>query len=136
MQGEDRRIVNDLLGQFVTRLRERDLAGALQLFSDDPVLFGSEAEETAHGVPELEAFFRRLFERPQTYGWTWEEPTVRKAGSVIWFVAPATVVVHSDDGSEQSAPYRLSGVLERVADGRWLFSLFNGAEPVLPDQPG
>ena len=82
MQGADRSIVNDLLRQFVTRLRERDLAGALQLFSDDPVLFGSEAEETAHGVPELVAFFGRLFERPQTYGWTWEEPTVRKAGSV------------------------------------------------------
>ena len=81
MEGEARRIVNDLLGRFVTRLRERDLDGALQLFSDDPVLFGSEAGETAHGVPELEAFFGRLFERPQTYGWTWEQPTARKAGS-------------------------------------------------------
>ena len=50
MEGEGRRIVNDLLGQLVMRLRERDLDGVLQLFSDDPVLFGSEAEETAHGV--------------------------------------------------------------------------------------
>lgn len=136
MEGEARRIANDLLGRFVTRLRERDLDGALQLFSDDPVLFGSEAGETAHGVPELEAFFGRLFERPQTYGWTWEQPTARKAGTVVWFVAPATVVVYGDDGSEQSTPYRLSGVLERGADGRWLFSLFNGAEPVSPDQLG
>lgn len=136
MESENRRIVDDLLGRFVTRLRERDLDGALQLFSDDPVLFGSEAGETAHGVPELEAFFGRLFQRSQTYGWTWEEPTARKAGSFLWFVASATVVVRGDDGSEQSAPYRLSGVLERAADGRWLFSLFNGAEPVSPDQLG
>lgn len=136
MEGEDLRIVNDLLGRFITCLRERDLDGALQLFSDDPVLFGSEAGETAHGIAQLEAFFARLFERPQTYGWTLEEPTARKAGSVVWFVAPATVVLRGDDGSEKSAPYRLSGVLERVADGRWLFSLFNGAEPVSPDQPG
>lgn len=136
MEGEGRRIVNDLLGQLVMRLRERDLDGVLQLFSDDPVLFGSEAAETAHGVSELEAFLGRLFERPQTYGWTWDEPTARQAGGVVWFVAPATVVLHGTDGSERSAPYRLSGVIERVVDGRWLFSLFNGAEPVSPDQLG
>jgi ketosteroid isomerase-like protein len=135
VEDEDRRIVNDLLGQFVTRLRQRDVDGALRLFSDDPVLFGSEAEETVHGVAELEAFFRRLFERSQTYGWTWEQPTARKAGGVVWFVARATVVVHGDDGSEQSAPYRLSGVLEPAANGRWRFSFFNGAEPV-PHQLG
>lgn len=81
LEGEDRRIVNDLLGQFVTRLREHDLDGALQLFSDDPVLFGSEAGETAHGVPGAGGLLPTSVARPQTYGWTWEQPTARKAGS-------------------------------------------------------
>jgi len=48
----------------------------------------------------------------------------------MWFVAPATVVVRDDAGGEETAPYRLSGVLERGSDGRWLFRVFNGAEPV------
>jgi len=40
------------------------------------------------------------------------------------------VVVRNEDGNEQHAPYRLSGVLELASDGRWLFRLFNGSEPV------
>jgi ketosteroid isomerase-like protein len=128
------RIVTDLMHEFVTCLRDRNRDGALRLFHSDAVLFGSEAGESAHGAHELSDFFDQLFERPQTYGWMWEPPIARRAGDVIWFVAPATVLVRGDDGSEHAAPYRLSGVLEQATPGRWMFRLFNGAEPA-PDQP-
>lgn len=126
----EQKIVNEVMAEFVRYLRDRDLEGALGLFHDDAILFGSEAGESALGIPELRAFFGRLFERPQTYGWTWEATTARRRDRVVWFVAPATVVIRGGDGSERFAPYRLSGVLEQEATGRWLFSLFNGAEPV------
>jgi len=123
-------IVDDLLGALIVRLRERDVHGAVSLFDRDGVLFGSEADESAAGHTELELFFRRLFERPHTYGWQWDSLRVSATTDVAWFVGPATVVARADDGMESSAPYRLSGVLKRQWDGRWLFVQFNGAEPV------
>jgi hypothetical protein len=48
---------------------------------------------------------------------------------LVWFVAPATVVIRDDDGNEGQAPYRVSGMLERARNGRRLFRLFNGSEP-------
>ena len=102
----------------------------MSLFDHEAVLFGSEAEESATGHAELELFFGRIFERPQTYGWQWDSLRVSATKDVVWFVGPATVVVRGDDGTEHSAPYRLSGVLKRQSDGRWLFVLFNGAEPI------
>jgi ketosteroid isomerase-like protein len=123
-------IVDDLLGALIVRLRERDVQGAISLFDHEAVLFGSEAEESATGHAELELFFRRIFERPQTYSWQWDSLRVSATEDVVWFVGPATVVARGGDGTERSAPYRLSGVLKRQSDGRWLFALFNGAEPV------
>jgi ketosteroid isomerase-like protein len=123
-------VVADLLYAFVDRLRARDIQGVISLFDHEAVLFGSEAAENATGQAELQLFFRRIFERPQTYGWQWDSLRVSGTNDVVWFVGPATVVVRGDDGTERSAPYRLSGVLKRQSDGGWLFVLFNGAEPV------
>lgn len=123
-------VVDDLLSVLNVRLRDRDVQGAIALFEKDAVLFGSEAEESAAGHAELKLFFSRLFERPHTYGWRWDSLLVSTANDIAWFVGPATVVARRNDGTEQGAPYRLSGVLKRQADARWLFVLFNGAEPV------
>lgn len=128
-------VVDDLLSALTVRLRERDIQGAISLFDHDAVLFGSEAEESATGHAELELFFRRLFQRPHTYGWRWDSLRVSATNDVAWFVGPATVVARGDDGREKGAPYRLSGVLKRQSDGRWLFVLFNGAEPVEGSSP-
>ena len=125
-----RRIVEQVMHDFVERLLARDVEGTLGFFHDDAVLFGSELGEDAQGIDELRAFFERLFGRPRTYGWTWEAPRTGSSGNVIWFAAPATVEIHGDDGTERSSPYRISGVLVRDDGGRWRFRLFNGAEPV------
>jgi len=80
---------------------------------------------------ELREFLKRIFGRPGTYGWSgWDPVLTGGTQDLMWFVAPATVVVRDDAGDEETAPYRLSGVLERGSDGRWFFRVFNGAEPV------
>ncbi len=127
---DDAATVDRLLRTLMDSLRERDVTGVVSLFDSEAVLFGSESGETATGHQELQIFFRRLFARPQTYAWEWEELSVRGAGGVVWFVGPATVVIRGDDGTERKVPYRLCGVLQRQSKGRWLFVLFNGAEPV------
>ena len=124
--------ISAALSAFVKQLRARDVEGASALFEEHAVLFGSEEGESAHGRDGLREFFERIYRRPHTYGWTWDDMTVDGDDGLLWFVAPATVVIRQDDGSETVAPYRLSGVLRRGRDDDWRFALFNGSEPTVP----
>jgi ketosteroid isomerase-like protein len=130
-------IVDSALRSLTAALRRRDADGVLALFHDDAVLFGSEDGELAVGALELREFLASIFDRPGTYGWSgWDPVLTGGTEDLVWFVAPAIVVVRDDAGGEEAAPYRLSGVLERTSDGRWLFRVFNGAEPVsTADEP-
>jgi ketosteroid isomerase-like protein len=124
--------ISAALTAFVTQLRARDVEGASDLFEEHAVLFGSEEGESAHGRDGLREFFERIYRRPHTYGWIWDDMTVDGDDGLLWFVAPATVVIRQDDGSETVAPYRLSGVLRRLHNDEWRFVLFNGSEPTVP----
>jgi ketosteroid isomerase-like protein len=123
--------ISAALSAFVKQLRARDVEGANALFEEHAVLFGSEGE-SAHGREALREFFERIYRRPHTYGWTWDDMIVGGDDGLLWFVAPATVVIRQDDSSETVAPYRLSGVLRRGRDDDWRFALFNGSEPTVP----
>jgi ketosteroid isomerase-like protein len=124
-------IIDNALRSLTAALRRRDADGVVALFHDDAVLFGSEDGELAVGALEIREFLARIFDRPGTYGWSgWDPVLTGGTQDLAWFVAPATVIVRDDAGGEESAPYRLSGVLEPGSDGRWLFRVFNGAEPV------
>lgn len=123
-------MVGGALRSLTAALRRRDADGVLALFHDDAILFGSEEGEMAVGALELREFLARIFGRPGTYGWSgWDPVLTGGTQDLTWFVAPATVVVRDDAGGEETAPYRLSGILERGSNGRWLFRVFNGAEP-------
>ena len=121
--------VNGVLERLVSLLRSRDLAGILQLFAEDAILFGSEAQEIACGTSQLEMFFESILSQPMTILWTWELLFARKSGNTIWFVGPATLRVLGDARGEQTYPYRLSGVLTRQPHEEWVFAMFNGSEP-------
>ncbi len=123
--------VYGILEQLVSLLRARDLGQIMNLFSEDAILFGSEAREIACGTAELRAFFESILIQPMTILWTWESLFVRQSGDTIWFVGPAALRVLGDAGDEQVYSYRLSGVLTRQADHGWLFSMFNGSEPAV-----
>jgi ketosteroid isomerase-like protein len=133
MADPDRRAAVDrTIEQLTECLRRRDVEGALDLFHPDGVLFGSEEGEWAAGRDDVATLLAGLYRRTETYGWEGGTALTGSRDPVLWFVKPTTLVVQGDDGSTERAPYRVSGVLEPDADGRWRFRLFNGSEPVPP----
>lgn len=113
--------LNDLLAR-------RDMAVADEFVkSPDTLLVGSHVAEEARGPAEIEAHFRRHFDRPETISFAWREVDVSVRGAVAWLHAEGEVVLRGDEG-ERREPYRLSGVLEQHA-GKWLWRLFHGSQP-------
>lgn len=60
--------VNGVLERLVSGLQARDLVRIMSFFSEDAVLFGSEAREIAHGASELRAFFESIVTQPVRMG--------------------------------------------------------------------
>ena len=121
--------VNGVLERLVSLLRSRDVGQIMSVFTEDAILFGSDAQEVASGASELQAFFESILAQPMTILWTWDALFVRQLSDTIWFVGPAALHVLSDAGSEQVYPYRLSGVLTRQPRDKWALAMFNGSEP-------
>lgn len=94
--------------------------------TDATLLVGSDAGEVARGPTELAAFFRRIFDRVETFGWQWERIDVHGVGLVAWLYAEGHVVVRGS--TEVRLPYRLTAVFERIGD-TWKWRHFHGAEP-------
>jgi ketosteroid isomerase-like protein len=94
---------------------------------EDTLLVGSLASDRARGRAELEAHFRRYFERPETFSLSWREVEVAVRGSVAWLHAEGELILRGDE-TERREPYRLTGVLELHA-GKWLWRLFHGSQP-------
>lgn len=115
--------VLEVLDKFDRLVSTRDMS-AVDEFTDDALLVGSEAGEIAKGRRQLEAFFVRVFAREDAFSWVWDRVEVSDVGDVAWFLAEGHVVIGS-----HAAPYRVSGVLRRVG-GRWLWSQYHGSEPV------
>jgi ketosteroid isomerase-like protein len=124
-------IADEALTAFVDALRRRDLTAAGNCFAADAALYGSEAGEFVRGAEALREFFEGLFAQPVTFGWQWSAPVADGRSGVVWFVADATLDLRGPN-APGPLPYRLSGVLTSSDDGRWVFALFNGAEPVSP----
>ena len=113
--------LNDLLGR-------RDMAIVDEFVAcEDALLVGSLAQDRARGRAELEAHFRRYFERPETFSFAWREVEVAVRGTVAWLHAEGELVAHGDEGDRRE-PYRLTGVLE-LHGGKWLWRLFHGSQP-------
>jgi ketosteroid isomerase-like protein len=127
-------IVDSRLNELIGCQRFRDLEGAVAMFADDAIVFGSAASEQAVGLANIREFFRQRFSLPVTYGWTWEKLLVQGSADTISFVAPGEYQLRSDDGGEEVGYYRITGVL-RLLDGEWKFALWTGAQPVADDKP-
>ncbi len=96
---------------------------------EDVLLIGSDAGEISKGRQALQAFFERIFAREVTFSWEWDRLEVSSAGDLAWFFAEGWVVLTTAK-EQRKAPYRTSGVLERL-DGRWLWRQYHGSEPVV-----
>lgn len=95
---------------------------------DEALLIGSEQGEIAAGRQEIEAFFQRVFARPSTFSWEWQRIDAWYAENLAWFFADGQVILSGEKEIRRTA-YRITGVLEN-RDGRWLWRLYHGAEPV------
>jgi hypothetical protein len=114
------------LGELRAAVAERRLEGVLTLFAPDAdaTLIGSDAGEIAVGPMSLRPFLEDLFDSPDTYSWEWDDVNVSCCGEVAWLWTDGALVVNG----RSERPYRITGVLER-RQGRWLWTLFHGAEP-------
>jgi ketosteroid isomerase-like protein len=94
---------------------------------EDTLLVGSLTGDQARGRDQLEAHFRRYFERPETFTFAWREVDVAVRGATAWLHAEGEIVRRGDEGDRRE-PYRLTGVLE-LHHGKWLWRLFHGSSP-------
>jgi uncharacterized protein (TIGR02246 family) len=111
------------------RLWSRDPA-VVAVFADDPdvLLVGSDDGEVARGRDEIGALMRDLFALPVRLRWDWKTRDVGIAGDIAWVFADCDVVIAGADG-ETRKPYRITGVLQRAADGCWRWRQFHGSQP-------
>jgi len=125
----------DLVDALGEAFKSGDVTAVLQCFAaDGDVLYaGSEAEEVAVGAAALTSLLEELFARDERYSWQSSTAHVLActAGAVV--VAEVALAVHAvADGAaiETDLPYRVSGLLEQ-AHGRWVWRMFQGAEPTV-----
>jgi uncharacterized protein (TIGR02246 family) len=114
------------LGELRAAVSQRRLEGVLSLFAPDAdaTLIGSSVGEIARGPIEMRAFFEQLFAAPQAISWEWDDVSISASGDVAWLWLEGALML----GGRSERAYRITGVLER-RQGRWLWTLFHGAEP-------
>ena len=112
----------------IDAIAARDLPSTLDALSTvhEPSVIGSEREEGARGRESVEAFFRRIYARPDAFRFEFPQRSWILHGDVAWSVAEGTVV---EPNGAASKPYRLTAVLIRESTG-WKLALWSGAEPV------
>jgi ketosteroid isomerase-like protein len=126
--------VLEAMDRLGARLWSRDLAIMDEFVDDvDVLLVGSEDGEIARGRAAIEALMRGLFDLPMRLTWDWRRRTVSHIGDIAWVFADCEVVLTFADG-EKRKPYRMTGVLQRLA-GRWRWRQFHGSEPAAAPTP-
>lgn len=108
----------------------RDLTAALDWFvpDDDISYIGSEDGERADGRQAVTQLLGTLFARPAAYSWTVRHSTVHRHDDVAFVLVEAAGRERREDGVD-TFPYRVSGLIEQGAGGRWLWRACQGSEP-------
>lgn len=108
----------------------RDAGGLLTLFSEDRQVTyaGSENGERATGRRALAGLFTELLARDQTYTFDFPHPSWLDIGHAVGVLADGTGTATSRDGTVETFPYRLCGVLIPASTG-WRWLLLSGSEP-------
>lgn len=109
-------------------LAARDFAFVDEFDPSSALLIGSEEGEVASTTAEMRSLLASVYALPVQIGWEWEEVVADASGDVAWVYAEGRLAMAGDVGVEHK-PYRMSGVLQRT-NGRWLWRLFHGSEPV------
>lgn len=120
--------IRETLERFGRLVSARDMDAVAEFAPrEDVLLVGSEQGEITRGRGALAAFLQEIFHRPETFTWEWTSVEVSSVGDVAWLYAEGHVLVRRD-ANENRAPYRLTGIFERV-EGVWRWRQFHGSEP-------
>ena len=119
----NRAIMEELLDTLSTAFRTKDTEGLLRLFSTTVAVTyaGSEVGEKATGPTELRLLLSGLLGRPMSYSFDFPEITFSQHNELVWLLADGDGTQTGDDGTTETFPYRLTGVLANEgAQWRWL----------------
>jgi uncharacterized protein (TIGR02246 family) len=119
-------LVRSLLHDLQTAMRDRDLAAALDLFTDGAALLGTSA--TNLGRQPVDEYLSALVLEPTGYPlWDWETVSVTDSRpGAVTFIALGTVGWADDPADDTRTPMRLTCLLLEDAD-RWRIGLFHGS---------
>lgn len=123
-------VLRDLLRQLSTAFETRDLPALTDLFSATHTVTyaGSESGERATGPREVRRLLSGLLSRPVAYAFEFGDLTFDERQGTVWLLAEGRGTQIGDDGTTETFPYRLTGVLaHEQAQWRWLMLV--GSEP-------
>jgi hypothetical protein len=128
-----------LIDQLGDAFAAADIERVMTMFAaqGDVIYAGSEPGEVAVGQPALRLLLNELFNRNERYSWKCDSVHTVDCAAGLLVLADATLLVHertthtegNDNGEpHQSAPYRVSGLLEPSTEG-WRWRFCHGSEP-------
>lgn len=120
--------LDSALDSLIRAIGARNVSRTLACFSSGhaPSVLGSEAGEAAVGWGGIEAFFRRIYDRPAAFRFGFPDRSWTVRGDVAWLTAEGSVV---EPDAALGKPYRLTAIFVRE-EGVWKLALWSGAEPV------
>jgi len=115
-----------------------DVERVVAMFADegDVIYAGSEPGEVAVGQSALRVLLTDLFSRVERYSWRCRSVHTVTCATGVIVVADATLLVYAgthaggndESQPQQTAPYRVSGLLENSTAG-WRWRFCHGSEP-------
>jgi ketosteroid isomerase-like protein len=126
----NRAILQELLHALSTAFQSKDVETLLRLFSTDPTVTyaGSESGEKATGPAEVRALLSDLLGRPAAYSFDFGDLTFSEHHGLVWLLADGEGTETGQDGTRDTFPYRLTGVLTNE-ESQWRWLMLAGSEP-------
>ena len=126
----NRSLLLQVLGALSTAFQTKDTEGLLRLFRTTATVTyaGSEPGEKATGPTDLRRLLSDLLSRPFAYSFEFADITFRERNQLVWLLADGECTQTGDDGSKETFPYRLTGVLANEG-AQWRWELLAGSEP-------
>jgi hypothetical protein len=123
-------MLQEVLGALSSAFRTRDTEGLLRLFSTGASVTyaGSESGEKATGPTEIRRLLSDLLGRPVAYSFKFKDITFSEQNELVWLLADGDGTQTGDDGTTETFPYRLTGVLANE-DAQWRWLMLAGSEP-------
>ena len=123
-------VLQELLRQLSTAFQTRDVPALADLFSatDEVTYAGSESGEKATGPREVRRLLSDLLSRPVAYAFEFSDLTFDEHRGTVWLLAEGQGTQIGDDGTTETFPYRLTGVLA-YEEAHWRWLVLAGSEP-------